>query len=112
MKKPRKAGGSSPGSQCSCFGSAPSACRLAEHPSDMVRLACTKCETAIRLSKYRACAEEVAAWPSVERNSIRMERSSNSGERAVNYIDKQAVLLGIAISIWIVLALLLANVRG
>jgi hypothetical protein len=30
----------------------------------------------------------------------------------VNYIDKQAVLLGIAISVWIALALLFANVRG
>jgi hypothetical protein len=30
----------------------------------------------------------------------------------VNYIDKQAVLLGIAISVWIALALLFASVRG
>jgi len=30
----------------------------------------------------------------------------------VNYIDKQAVLLGIAISIWIAVALILATYRG
>jgi hypothetical protein len=34
-----------------------------------------------------------------------------TAENAVNYIDKHAVLLGIAISVWIALALLLANVN-
>jgi hypothetical protein len=34
-----------------------------------------------------------------------------TAENAVNYIDKQAVLLGIAISIWIAVALILATYR-
>jgi hypothetical protein len=42
---------------------------------------------------------------------VPLPRKHLAAESAVNYIDKH-VLLGIAISFWIALALILANYRG